>query len=220
MSLDGGDSFAEVIGVAPDVKDRALDAEAPPVVYVGVGQAAPLGLSLMARTAGDAAAMTNALRAAVREVDPQAPVDQIATLAELRAEWLAAPRLTTMLLGGFGLLALVIAMIGTGAVLAFQVGQRTREIGVRMAIGARRQEIVGMVLREGLALAAAGVVLGVAAALAGGRIMRRHVYDLAPHDPLTLGAVAVLLLAAAAVACAGPARRAARVDPLMAMRAE
>jgi putative ABC transport system permease protein len=175
---------------------------------------------VVARTQGDP---MNIARTAVQhlyEVDPNQPVGKIQSLEQVRSESIAAPRLTTNLLGLFALLALAIAAAGIGGVMALSVGQRIHEIGVRMAIGARPTEIVLMILRQGMGLSLAGVVVGLIGAFALTQSVRGLLFEVTPTDPVTFVGVALVLSAAACAACYIPARRAARVDPLRALRAE
>ncbi|HEX6104617.1 MAG TPA: FtsX-like permease family protein, partial [Gemmatimonadales bacterium] len=151
-------------------------------------------------------------------IDAAQPLAQVQTLAEIRARSLASPRVTTSLLGLFALLALLITGAGLAGVVAFSVSQRTQEIGVRMALGAERSEVLGMVLRQGMRLVLAGLVLGVLGAVALTRLMAGMLYGVPATDPLTFAAVALVLTGVAAVACLVPARRAATVDPLIALR--
>jgi putative ABC transport system permease protein len=153
-------------------------------------------------------------------VDPNQPAGRIQSLEQVRAESIAAPRLTANLLGLFALLALAIAAAGIGGVMALSVSQRTHEIGVRMAIGARAWEIIWMVLKQGMALALVGVAAGVLGAFALTHAVKSLLFGVTPTDPTTFGVVAAVLAAAAFVACYIPARRAAQVDPLQALRAD
>jgi putative ABC transport system permease protein len=152
-------------------------------------------------------------------VDPNQPAGRIQSLEQVRAESIAAPRLTANLLGLFALLALAIAAAGIGGVMALSVSQRTHEIGVRMAIGARAWEIIWMVLKQGMALALVGVA-AVLGAFALTHAVKSLLFGVTPTDPTTFGVVAAVLAAAAFVACYIPARRAAQVDPLQALRAD
>ena len=165
----------------------------------------------------------NIARAAVQhlyEVDPNQPAGRIQSLEQVRTDSIAAPRLTANLLALFGLLALAIAAAGIGGVMALSVSQRTHEIGVRMAIGARPAEIVLMILRQGMGLAIVGVVLGLLGAYGLTHTMKSLLFGVAPDDPSTFAAVAGVLAFVALVACYIPARRAAQVDPLRSLRSE
>jgi len=153
-------------------------------------------------------------------VDPNQPAARVRSLEQVRAESVAAPRLTANLLSLFALLALTIAATGIGGVMALAVGQRRHEIGVRMAIGARPGEILRMVLGQGMVLAFFGVALGLVGALALTRLLQRLLFEGGPTDPPTFVGVGLVLSAATLVACYVPARRAARVDPIIALRTE
>jgi putative ABC transport system permease protein len=156
----------------------------------------------------------------VYAIDPEQPVARIRTLEELRQRSLASPRLTSFLLGLFALLALVITAAGIGGVMGLSVSQRTKEIGIRMALGASPNSVLWMVLRQGMTLIVVGLGLGIALALSGTRLMQGLLFGIEPSDPWTLCGVTLLLLAVAAAACFGPARRATSVDPMTALRAE
>jgi putative ABC transport system permease protein len=220
VSFDDGKHWTQIVGVTGDVRERELNKAPSDLVYVPYAQYPQMTPSLVARTYGDP---MNVARAAVQhlyEVDPNQPAGRIQSLEQVRADSIAAPRLTANLLGLFALLALAIAAAGIGGVMALSVSQRTHEIGVRMAIGARPAEIVGMVLKQGMALAVAGVAAGVFGAFALTHAVKSLLFGVTPTDPATFGAVAVVLAAAAFAACYIPARRAAKVDPLQALRAE
>jgi ABC-type antimicrobial peptide transport system permease subunit len=164
--------------------------------------------------------MSRRLEGLVRAIDPGQPVANIRTLRDLRGESLASPRLTTTLLGIFAVLALVITATGLAGVVAFTVSQRTREIGIRMALGAERGAVMRMILQQGLGMVVVGLAIGVAGALALTRVMDGLLYGVGPSDPLTFVVVAVVLLAVAVAACTFPARRATAIDPLAALRSE
>ena len=219
ISFDDG-KWTQIVGVTGDVRERGLDQAPRDFIYLPYAQYPQMTPSLIARTQGDP---MNIARAAVQhlyEVDPNQPAGHIQSLEQVRADSIAAPRLTANLLGLFALLALAIAAAGIGGVMALSVSQRIHEIGVRMAIGARPAEIVLMILRQGMMLALVGVALGVAGAFALTHALRSLLFGVTPTDPATFGAVAAVLAAAAFAACYIPARRAAQVDPLRALRAE
>ena len=210
-----------VVGVVGDVRQFGLSQETVAQVYLPLTQT-PFGIAgqILVRTAGDPASFGNVLRSTVYEVDPNQPVENVQTLADLRSEALAAPRLTATLLGVFAALALLVTLAGIGGVIATSVQQRTKEFGLRMALGAHRGTVLKMVLRQGLTLVAIGLVLGIAGALAAGRVLSAYLYQTAPRDPLIIAAVAAVFLIAGVLACLIPARRATTVDPLIALRAE
>jgi predicted permease len=208
-----------VVGVIADVRDLALDQDPGGAVWLALDQTPALTGSLLLRSRREPGELTAAARAIVREIDPRQPVGRVQTLETARSASLAAPRLTTLLLSAFAALALVVTVIGLGGVVAFGVARRTREIGIRMALGADRSAILAAVLREGLAAVGIGVVVGATGAHFLARVLARLLFGVPPTDPITYGAVAVLLVAVAAVACLLPARRATDLQPSLALRA-
>jgi ABC-type antimicrobial peptide transport system permease subunit len=156
----------------------------------------------------------------VHGIDAQQPVANVRTLRELRGQSLASPRLTTTLLAIFAGLALIITATGLAGVIAFTVSQRTREIGIRMALGAEQRGVMRMILSQGLTMVGIGLALGIAGALALSRVLEGLLYGVGPSDPLTFIAVGVVLFGVAIVACFLPARRATTIDPLLALRAD
>jgi len=219
VSGDNGDTWSVIIGVVGDSKQRGLDAEVADEMFVPLTQLPTFSASLLVRTAGDPLALARDVAAAVHAVDPDQPVSDVRTLEEVRAATLASPRLTAMLLGLFAALALAITAAGLGGVIALTVSQRTREIAVRMALGAQRRDVVGQVLWQGLGLVLVGLGLGAAGALALGRLMASLLYAIEPTDPTTFVAVGAVLVLTAIIACLLPARRAAGIDPMIALRA-
>jgi predicted permease len=217
ISGDGGDSWIRVIGVAGDVRDHALDKDPIDVFYVSYAQA-PGGGNLLIRSSVDAGVLAKRVTAALHGVDPDLPVDNVRTLLEVRLNSLAPRRLTASLLTLFGLLALLIAATGIGGVLAFSVSQRTREFGVRLALGAQPAQVLAMVIRQGGTMVGLGVAIGAVGALWLARFMNGVVFGIGTRDPLTLGAVCLTLAAVGVVASLGPARRATAVDPVVALR--
>jgi predicted permease len=210
-----------VVGVVGDVRQFGLAQEAVAQLYIPLMQT-PFGLAgqVLVRTAGDPAAFGNVLRSTVYAVDPNQPVENVQTLDDLRSEALAAPRLTATLLGVFAGLALLVTLAGIGGVIATSVQQRTKEFGLRMALGARRDGVLLMVVRQGLTLVVIGLVIGIGGALAAGRVLSAYLYETAPRDPIIFAGVAAVFILAGVVACLIPARRATTVDPLIALRAE
>jgi ABC-type antimicrobial peptide transport system permease subunit len=175
---------------------------------------------LVARTARDPLSVAGAIRGEIRQMDPSVPVSNVRSMNEVVTIALATPRLTGFLLSAFAAIALALAAVGIYGVLAYVVSQRTQEIGIRLAIGADRSRVLGMVLRQGLGLAATGIVAGLAGAFALTRLMASLLYNVRPHDPLTFAAVTVALLLVALAASILPARRATKVSPITALRAE
>ncbi|MET0396781.1 MAG: FtsX-like permease family protein [Longimicrobiaceae bacterium] len=212
-----------VVGIAPDLRYEEPgdgDPQAALHAYLPYARAASGMMTLVVRTAGDPAATAPAVRREVRAVDPALPVWDVRTMRETQAYAAWNRRLMGEIFGSFGVLALVLATLGVYGVMAYAVSQRTREIGIRMALGAQAADVLRMVVGRGAVIAAAGVGAGLLGAFAVSRVMRGILFGVQPGDPLTFGAVAALLLATALLASWLPARRAARVDPLTALRTE
>ena len=221
VSFDRGQTWLTVVGVVEDVKQRGLSTDTEAQVYTALSQiAGGLPGRVLLRTQGDPLAMAEAIRSAVSAIDPNQPVENIRTLDQLRDQHLATPRLTALLLGLFAALAMLVTLAGIAGVIATSVAQRTQEFGLRMALGASQQSVLAGVLRQGLALVVIGLAMGLAGAFAFGRVLQDYLFRTEPGDPVTLAAVAAACLLAGTLACLGPARRATRVDPLVALRAE
>jgi putative ABC transport system permease protein len=213
--------FAEVVGVAGDVKNNGLAREPLVAMYTPYPQRPWPAMQFAVRSAGgDPLALVSAVRAAVHEVDRELPITRVETMAASLAESVSTERLMTWLLFAFAAVALAMAAAGLYGVIAYTVTQRTQEIGVRMALGADPRAVVRLVAAEGLRLTAAGMIAGTLAAAVVSRAMRGLLFDVSPADPLTYGAVLVIFAATACAASIVPARRALRVDPLNALRAE
>lgn len=210
-----------VVGVAADTRDAGLDAEVGHTIYNPYGQVTPFYTgSLVVRTKGDPASVVPAVRAVILALDSNQPITNVATIADLGDESVAPRRLNTLLLGTFALLALIIAAVGIGGVLAFSVGSRTKEFGVRSALGAARHQVWSGVLAEGALLAGAGVALGGIAAIILARFIAGLLVGVPALDPLTFIAVGLLLGGVAVGAAWLPAWRAAEVSPMEALRSE
>jgi predicted permease len=214
------DSTAEVVGVARDAKYTELRGVAPPTVYLSALQQVDGNANFALRLASSDAAVLPVIRAAVREVDPTLPVLNLRTQDEQVDRLNSQERLFARLSGFFGLLALALASVGLYGLMSYAVLRRTAEIGVRMALGARRAQVIWMILRESLALVCLGLVLGVAAAIGASRLVSSMLFGLSGTDPLTYGVAALILAAVAVLASLMPAHRASRVDPMVAFRAQ
>src|SRR4029077_10283091 len=175
---------------------------------------------LAVRTFGDPVSMTKSITAVVRSVDPNLPLDQVKTMDQLVDESLASDRFSTVLFGGFAGVALLLAAIGIYGVMSFTVAQRTHEIGLRMALGAGPNQVLRLVLKEGMLLAFAGLVVGLAGTYFVGRVMKTLLYQVNAMDPAAISGVTGVLLLSAFCACYIPARRATQVDPMVALRDE
>ena len=210
----------EVVGIVGDVRQRSLSADVTPHVYAAFDQWPLEEITVVMRTRGDPAVPLRAAQATVARIDRDLPVYDAFTLDAMVDRSLGQPRFYVTLLTVFAAVALLLAIVGIYGIIAYTVQQRTREIGIRIALGASTDRVVGMVVRRGLALAAAGVLLGSVGAYALSRVLRSLLYGVGERDPLTFIGVAALLGVVALVASWIPARRAARVDPLTAMRAD
>ncbi len=212
--------WATVVGVVRDVTHTTVGAPPVSFVYLPVYQWYRPDTTLVVRTAGDPIAVAGPIREVVRSLDPNLPLFDVQTMAEHRDLAMFIPRLAATLLGAFGVLALLLATVGLYGLLAFAVSQRTPEIGVRVALGAHRGDILRLVVGEGLRLAAIGVALGLAAALVAAPLLASQLVGVSARDGASYAVTSLVLIAAAAVACYLPARRAAGVDPLKALRHE
>jgi putative ABC transport system permease protein len=221
ISIDGEKGpWREVVGVVADSRNYTLDREPWPEIYIPYEQDPSLVMYFVLRTQGDPMALAPSLRRAVASVDQDEPVARIETMDEVVENLVAPTRFKLVLLGSFAVLALVLGAVGLYGVISYGVTERTHEIGVRMALGAERNDVLKLVIRQGFRLTVIGVVLGVAGGLALTRYLASLLYGVKPTDPLTFCAVAAVLVAVALCATFIPARRAARVDPMTALRHE
>jgi len=211
-------SMRAVVGVVGDIKDRGLTADTEPQYYVPFAQAVITNPFLTIRTAGDSLALQDTLRATVRATDKSVPVYQVSTMEEYLSKSAAQPRFQTFLLTGFAGIALILAAIGLYGLLSYMVTQRTLEIGLRMALGAQRSDVLRMVIRRGFTLALFGVVAGIAIAAVATRLLSGMLYGIRATDPLTFAATAGLFLLVSIAASGVPAYRAARMDPMKSLR--
>jgi len=221
ISTDNGQSWMTVVGMVADVRQFGLERESLPQIYIPLRQT-PFGLAgrVLVRTSGEPTAAAAMLRDAVRSLDPDMPIENVRSLEAIRDAYLATPRLTAVLLTVFAGLAMLVTLAGIAGVIATSVSQRTREFGLRMALGARRESVLRLVLAQGLVLVGVGLAIGLAASSALTRALASYLYDTRPSDPATIVAVAAAFLLAGALACLGPAWRATTVDPMIALRAD
>ena len=215
----GDDSLAEVVGVAHDAKYTELRGDTPPTVYLSALQQVDGNANFALRLASADAGVLAAIRSAVREVDPTLPVLNLRTQDEQIDRLQSQERLFARLAGFFGVLSLALASVGLYGLMSYAVLRRTAEIGLRMALGARRGQVLRMILRESLGLVCAGLVIGVAAATVAGRFVSSMLFGLSVTDPLTYGVAALVVSVVALLASVLPAQRASRVDPMVAFRA-
>jgi putative ABC transport system permease protein len=217
---NGSDGYFEIVGVVGDVRSDALDVTPKPTMYAPFGQDAFGTMWILASTDGDPTALTSLARQTLREIDPTLPAYSIAPLATAVSDSVAQRRFSMLLLAAFAGVALFLAAVGIYGVVAYGVTQRTQEIGVRMAIGAERRDVLALVIGGGLKLALLGIAIGLAGALALSRLIETMLFDVRPFDPPSYAATAALLLVIAAFACYMPARRAMKIDPIIAIRQE
>src|SRR5262245_32566376 len=206
-----------VIGVVGDVRSRSLNQEQPTLYFSSGARAWPL-MDITIRTTGDPAAVLTAVREKIRAMDSNVPLSNVRPMTEWVSGSAAQPRLNAALLGVFACVALLVAAIGTYGVLAYSVSQRTRELGLRMALGADRAGVLRLVVREGMIVGVAGIVCGIAAAGLLGRALSSLVFGVSVWDPTTYAGVSAVLAIVALAACLVPAIRASRVDPMVALR--
>jgi putative ABC transport system permease protein len=212
--------WSEVVGVVADTRRLSLRAETVPEVFVPYWQWPMQSPTVLVRTTGDPAHVAAALRSEMTALNPNLPPPMLRTMDQILTDTVAQPRFQALLLALFSAAALALATVGIYGVIAHSVAQRSHEIGIRMALGARKRDVLALVIAQGMKLALIGVAAGVAVALALTRVMRTLLYEVKPTDPLTFAAVSALLVFVALVACWLPARRAARVDPMEALRHE
>jgi putative ABC transport system permease protein len=213
-------AWREIVGIVGSVRHRSRGEEPRPEMFVPWSQVSATTLNLTVRTQSEPASFAAALHRAVVAIDANLPVFEVRTMEDRLFESVALPRFRTALLGVFAALALVMAVVGLYAVMVFSVAQRARELGIRIALGAQRRDVIGLVLRQGVKLVGIGVLIGLVGAWALTRVLTTLLYEVKPTDPLTFLAVPVLLVVVAISACWLPARQAAGVDPITALRCE
>ncbi|HSR53047.1 MAG TPA: ABC transporter permease [Acidobacteriota bacterium] len=216
----GSDNPARVVGVVRHARLYSLDRDDRPQLYLPLAQRPEENMQVALRSAGDPALLSDSVRAIVSQMDASQPVHSVATMRSVLERSLSERRFAATLLSAFALAALALAALGIYGVLSFLVGQRTREIGLRMALGSRRQGVLALILRQGLSMTVLGLVLGIVGSLLLGRLLASHLYQVSPADPWSIGAGTLLLLVVAASACLFPALRAASLNPVLALRRE
>ncbi|MEO5960158.1 MAG: ABC transporter permease [Opitutaceae bacterium] len=210
----------EIVGIVGDVKHAGADREARPTIYLSFLQSPVSRMNLVLRTAGDPGSLAASAKRAIWSIDRDQPIYRVETMETVVAGATSAPRLTLSLLGVFAVVALGLAAVGIYGVMAYSVSQRTHEIDIRMALGARADDVLAHILRQGMTVVALGLATGLAATLALGQLAQAMLYQTSPRDPVTLIAIAALLAAVALLACWLPARRATKVDPMIALLTE
>jgi putative ABC transport system permease protein len=220
LSFDNSQNWNRVVGIVGDVRQTGLAQEPPDLVYLPFAQFPGYSSTLFVRTIGDPRAIADRVRTEVTSLDAQAVVSNVRTLETIRHDALASPRLTAFLLGLFAFVALAISAAGLAGVLAYSVSQRTREIGIRMALGAAPQSVLHMLLGQGLVSVGIGLLVGLVGALGLSRLVSGLLFGVAPTDPMCFAGSAALLVTVALVASFLPARRATGIDPMLALRSE
>jgi ABC-type antimicrobial peptide transport system permease subunit len=207
-----------VVGIVKDIKNDGMDTDGVPHIYVPIYQSPDRDLSVVLRTSLPAKVLEPQIRHEIQSIDPGLPVFGISSMNDVLDRSLALRRFSADAVGGFAALALLLASIGIYGLLAYMVGQRSREIGLRMALGARRWDVLKLILRKGAVLAGVGIVVGVIVSAATASMMASLLYGVHPRDLLVFLAVPLLLFAIALLASYFPARRATKVDPMFALR--
>jgi len=217
---DSGDDWITVIAVVGDSRNVGLHEPPTPLLYLPYHRFPLAFMAFAIRSTASTAAIASLARTAIRNADPELPMDTIQTLGDVLKESVAEPRFRTLLLGAFALMAIILAAVGVYGLISYSVTQRTREIGIRMALGAQARQVMLPVVREGLILALAGIAIGLAGSVATSRVLKGFLFGVEATDPLTYCLVALLLLAVALTASYIPSRRALTVDPITALRSE
>ena len=212
--------MATIVGVVKDLKHSGLDADVRPQLYFPYQQKLWGHLVIVARSATDAASLFGAMREAVWAVDKDQPITSLRTMTDYLNDSVSQQRFNAILLAAFAVLALILAAVGIYGVMSYSVTQRTHELGIRMALGAKQRDVFRLVVMEGMKLALAGVALGLVGAFAATRLMASLLFGISATDPLTFTLISLILAGVALAACFVPARRATRVDPMVALRYE
>jgi len=216
--IPGG--MREIVGVVKDIRSSSLQTQPVPEMYTPYAQRSVTNMTLIARTDGEPLALAAPVRDLIRSIDPNQPVGHIETVSGLLASSIAQPRANSVLLAAFALVALTLAMIGVFGLLAYDVAQRTPELGIRLALGGQPRDLRALILKNGLQLVGAGLLLGIPAAILTGTWLHSVLFQVSPADPLTLIVSTGALLVVSLIACGIPARRATRIDPIVALRTE
>jgi putative ABC transport system permease protein len=217
---DSGDDWITIVAVVGDSRNVGLHEPPTPLLYLPYHSFPLPFMAFAIRSTAPIASVSSLARGVIKAADPELPVDAIQTLGDVLSESVAEARFRTWLLGAFALMAVVLAAVGIYGLISYSVAQRTREIGIRVALGAQARQVLVPVLREGLNLAAAGIAIGLAGSIAMSRVLKSFLFEIGATDPVTYTAVALLLLSVAMLASYIPSRRALRVDPISALRAE
>ena len=209
---------AEIVGIVADVHDAPLDAETGPEAYMALAQRCPQTMNLMVRTVTDPRSVANVVRAQVTGIDADQPVSKVRTMTEVLESSIGPQRLTVLILSFFAVVAVVLAAVGIYGVISYSVTQRTQELGVRLALGAKRGDLLRLVLRQGLGLAVVGVAIGISGAFILTRVLSRLLFQVSATDPATFLGITVLFMLITLAASYIPGRRAMEIDPITALR--
>jgi putative ABC transport system permease protein len=220
LTTDGTPDWREIVGVVKDIRHTALDSEPQPEMYFPFSQFPLPFMTIVVRTASDPLSLVPAARNQVMAVDKDQPISNIHTMEELLAISVSQRRFNMLLLITFAVVALALASVGIYGVMSYTVAERTHEIGLRMALGAQRRDVIRLVISQGMMLAGIGVGIGLVCAFAMTRMMSSLLFGVGATDPLTYALIAALLSSVALLACYLPARRATKVDPMVALRYE
>ena len=220
LAIQWGNHPYQIVGVVADVRQKSLDRDPKPGVFLATLQEPTTPVFLVARTHGDPRQLIKAIESEIRALDRDMPIADVKTMDQYVSDSVAAPRFNTILLGSFAALALILAAVGIFGVISYSVAQRTQELGIRRALGARTGNVMALVLGQGMGLTAIGVAIGLAGAFVLARLLQSLLFGIASTDPITYAAVAAVLSSVAFVASFLPARRAARIDPMVALRHE
>jgi putative ABC transport system permease protein len=210
----------EIVGIVKDIRHSSLQKAPVPEMYVPFAQRSVTDMTLVIRTEGDPLALAGPVRGVVRSIDPNQPVGHIETMSDLVSGSIAQPRSNSLLLSAFAAVALTLAMIGVFGLLAYDVAQRTQELGIRLALGGQPSDVRALILKNGLRLVVTGLLIGIPGAIIAGTWLNSVLFQVAPTDLVTLGASVGTLLVVSLLACSIPARRATRIDPMVALRTE
>jgi putative ABC transport system permease protein len=223
ITFQGGPNnpiWREIVGIVGHVKHKGLDGESRVQYYIPHSQAQNAFMTLVLRTSGDPTSLTGAVRGAISQLDKDLPVFRVKTMEQFVADSMAQRRFAMTLVGIFAAVAMALACVGLYGVLSYSITQRSHEIGIRMALGAQVADVLRLVVGQGMLLALAGVAMGIVGAFLLTRLMANLLFEVKERDPLTFVAIALLLTLVALVACFVPARKATKVDPMVALRYE
>jgi putative ABC transport system permease protein len=209
-----------IVGIVRSIRHRGLDVDPAPEYYLPLAQRPQSSMILAVRSVQDSRGLASAIRREIQSIDPDQPIANVRTLENVTADSVAPRRMSMVLLGAFAGIALLLAGVGVYGVISYLVVQRTHEIGVRMALGAQVRDVLRLVVKQGMNPVLLGLVIGLAATFGAGHLIAAQLYQISPHNPLLIAATAAALAIAALLACLIPARRATRVDPIVALRAE